>query len=334
MIKDRKTLYKILSLFFLSVFVVSILYVLCNLPGRNLLQSDWAAGDAAYKRISYEGATYKYREEYINILCLGVDKEEAMDTRNDEDNSVGQADAIFLVSIDVKRDEIHVLSIPRDTMVNLYMYDGDGNYKGTRSGQLTLQYAYGNGQEFSAQLVSQRVAELLNYIPIHGYVAINLESLLAINEAIGGVDITMDEDYTLLDPAFTKGATIHLEGQQLYQYIHGRDITVRGSSYTRINRMKQYMKAFYEKAKVVLAEDVSGIIPIFEAVEKDMVTSLTGTDIVYLATEAMGSSFLDENMYWLPGEPVRGEMYEEYYPDQIAITEMILDLFYERLTNQ
>lgn len=334
MIKDKKLLYKIISVVCLLIAIGSVLYVASNLFGKKYLQSDWVAGDTAYKRIGYEGATYKYKDELVNILCLGIDKEEAMDTRNDEDNSVGQADAIFLVSIDVKQDVIQVLSIPRDTMVDLQMYDGNGNYLGVRNGQLTLQYAYGDGQEFSAQLTSQRVAELLNYIPIHGYVAINLESLLTINDAVGGVDIAMDDDYTLLDPSFTKGSTIHLEGQKLYQYIHGRDITVRGSSYMRINRMKQYIKAFYEKVKVVLAEDVSAILPLFETIEKDMVTSLTGKDIVYLATEALDCTFSDDKMYWLPGEPVRGEIYEEYYPDEIAITEMVLDLFYERLTNQ
>ena len=331
--KDKKQLYKIISIVCLAVAIGSILYVVYNLVEKNYLQSDWVAGDAAYERIGYKGVTYKYRDDFVNILCLGIDKEEAMDTRNDEDDSVGQADAIFLVSIDVKQDVIQVLSIPRDTMVDLQMYDGKGNYLGVRNGQLTLQYAYGDGQEFSAQLTSQRVAELLNYIPIHGYVAINLESLLTINDAVGGVDIAMDDDYTLLDPSFTKGSTIHLEGQKLYQYIHGRDITVRGSSYMRIDRMKQYIQAFYEKAKVLLAEDVTTILPLFEAIEKDMVTSLTAKDILYLATEALDCIFVDDNMYWLPGDPVRGEMYEEYYPDEIAITELVLDLFYERLTN-
>ena len=147
MIKDKKQLYKIVSLVCLLVAIGSMLYVVFNLSGKDYLQSDWVAGDAAYKRITYEDVTYKYRDELVNILCLGIDKEETMDTRNDEDNSVGQADAIFLVSIDMKRDEIQVLSIPRDTMVNLQMYDGGGDYMGMRSGQLTLQYAYGNGQE-------------------------------------------------------------------------------------------------------------------------------------------------------------------------------------------
>lgn len=323
--KNKSVLLTTIVCFFTVVFIFTIY----NKLGKNGLTSDWVAGDPAFQRIHFENVEYRYRDEWINILCLGIDKEEEMDTRNDEDNSVGQADAIFLVSIDVKNHKIQVLSIPRDTMVNLEMHDGNGKYIGMRSGQITLQYAYGDGQELSANLMAKRVAELLNYIPIHGYVAINLESLLTINDAVGGVDMTMDEDYTLLDPSFTKGATVHLEGQKLYQYIHGRDITVRGSSYTRISRMKQYMMAFYEKAKDVLAEDLSVIPTLFDVIEKDMVTSLSNDEILYLATEALKCNFLDENMYWLPGEPVRGEIYEEYYPDVIETAEMVIELFYK-----
>lgn len=312
-----------------AVVIISGFYILYRQLGKQELKSEWVAGDPLYQSIRYEDTEYEYREELINFLCLGVDKEEEMDIRNDEDDSIGQADAVFLVTLDTKSHDIQVLSIPRDTIVMLQMYDRQGKQRGTRPGQLTLQYAYGDGQEFSAELMSKRVAELLNFIPIHGYVAINLESLLTINDAVGGVDMTMDDDYTLLDPSFTKGATVHLEGQKLYQYIHGRDITVRGSSYTRINRMKQYMMAFFEKAKVTLKEDVSIVLPLLDALKKDMVTSLSADEITYLATEALQCSFLEENMHTIPGNPVRGEEYEEYYPDAVGIAELVIELFYE-----
>lgn len=330
MTKDRGCIAKIASIIlFCCVIGAGIFYLLYSQSGKRTLLENWVAGDTRYLTVRYEEEQYVYCEGMINILCLGIDKEEAMDTRNDEDNSVGQSDAIFLVSVDTKKNAIQLLSIPRDTMVELEMYDGNGEYLGNRTGQITLQYAYGDGQEKSAMLMTNRVSELLNYIPIHGYVAINLESLLRINDAVGGVDITMDDDYTLLDSSFTKGATVHLDGEKLYQYIHGRDITVRGSSYTRINRLKQYMMAFFEKAKVVLHEDTSVVIALLEELEKDMEISLTNDEIVYLVSEVLSCSFSNEDIHTLPGEPVRGEEYEEYYPNRLEIAEMILELFYE-----
>lgn len=313
----------------LALVVIGIVYLIYQQFGKYHLLKDWVAGDERYLTVLYEDEEYRYQDDFINILCLGIDKEEPMDTRNDEDNSVGQSDAIFLVSLNIKEDTIQLLSIPRDTIVDLEMYDGNGNYLGQRAGQITLQYAYADGQEKSADLVTQRVAELLNYIPIHGYAAINLESLLRINDVIDGVDITMDEDYTLLDPSFVEGATIHLEGEKLYQYIHGRDITVRGSSYTRINRLKQYMMAVYEKVKVELKEDMSFVVPLLTELEEDMIVSLTNDEMLYVLGEALACEFSEENVYTLPGEPVRGEVYEEYYPDRIKIAEMMLELFYE-----
>ena len=308
---------------------VGILYLIYTQVYRNSLFQDWVAGDERYLTISYDNKQYTYQENFINILCLGIDKEEAMDIRNDEDNSVGQADAIFLVTLDTKKNAIHMISIPRDTMVELQMYDGNGLYAGSRKGQITLQYAYGDGMKKSADLTAKRVTELLNYIPIHGYVAINLESLLRINDLVDGVDITMDEDYTLLDPSFEKGTTIHLEGKKLYQYIHGRDITVRGSSYTRIHRLKQYMMAFFDKAKIILREDISVVKPLLEELEKDMIISFSDDEIMYLITEVLSSDFFEEKIYTLPGEPVRGEIYEEYYPNVLEITELVLELYYK-----
>ncbi len=43
--------------------------------------------------IDYHGTTYQYRKDIVNILCIGVDKEEAMWERDDDGGSVGQADA-------------------------------------------------------------------------------------------------------------------------------------------------------------------------------------------------------------------------------------------------
>ena len=59
--------------------------------------------------IDYHGTTYQYRKDIVNILCIGVDKEEAMWERDDDGGSVGQADAVFLVSLDFEHSNIRIL---------------------------------------------------------------------------------------------------------------------------------------------------------------------------------------------------------------------------------
>ena len=73
--------------------------------------------------IDYHGTTYQYRKDIVNILCIGVDKEEAMRERDDDGGSVGQADAVFLVSFDFEHSNIRILAIPRDTMVSIVACD-------------------------------------------------------------------------------------------------------------------------------------------------------------------------------------------------------------------
>ena len=52
---------------------------------------------------------------------------EAMWERDDDGGSVGQADAVFLVSFDFEHSNIRILAIPRDTMVSIVACDENGN---------------------------------------------------------------------------------------------------------------------------------------------------------------------------------------------------------------
>lgn len=287
------------------------------------------AGDKTYASIVYDEKTYTYRDDVINILCLGIDKEEAMAERGERDNSMGQADAIFLVSFDLKNQDIRVISVPRDTMVMIEMYRVDGTLMGALNGQLTLQYAYGDGQELSATKTAERLSEKLCYLPINGYVAINFESLIAINDAIGGVDITMDDDYTWIDASFVKGTTVHLEGEKAKSYVRGRDTTQYGTALTRMNRLKTYMLTFVEKAETVIKDDMSLPVRLMEELAPYIETSLSSEEIAYLASQAIKCSFLEENMYTLPGEMIHGVYYDEYYLDDDAVAALVVDLFYE-----
>lgn len=314
--------------------VIVLVFFGCYLYGKkslskNILPQEGIAEQTAYETMTYQGKEYVYRENLLNILCMGIDKEEQMAVRNDAENSVGQADAIFLVSLDLEKDEVRVLAIPRDTMVTLQMYDGNGYYMGSGIGQLTLQYAYADGMEKSANLMVSQVSSIMNQIPINEYAAINVYSLWNLNEAIGGIDMVMDEDYTMFHPEFKKGAVVHLSGNTLECYIRGRDIETAGSAYTRMHRLKQYMLAYFEKAKVELKEDVTLPFRVLDVLEKDMETSITADEIIYLVSEALSCSFSEENMYTLPGEQVRGLVYEEYYVDESALEALIVELFYE-----
>ena len=313
------------------IIVVLVLTGICGnyFYGKSCLSRNVVPYPVDVENINFNGKNYRYRDGLINILCMGIDKEEQMALRNDVGNSVGQADAIFLVSIDVEKKEIRALAIPRDTMVTLQMYDDAGSYIGSGMGQITLQYAYGDGMEKSAQLMVSQVSQLLYNIPINGYAAINVRSLWSLNDAIGGVDMYMEEDYTLLNPAFEKGKVVHLTAKLLENYIRERDSDMPGTAYTRIHRLKQYMLAYFAKAKIALKEDVMLPFRALKALEKDMETDIVAGELMYLVTKVLGCSFSESNLYTLPGTQMQGTEYEEFYLEGIKAEELIVNLFYE-----
>ena len=281
--------------------------------------------------VIWNGKEYRYREGIVNILCLGIDRATDLTEYDVSGNRIqnGQSDAILLVSIDTENGQIRVLAVPRDTMVILSLYSAEGLFKGNIDGQITLQYAYGDGVEQSCELVRQRTEELLFDIPIQRYAAINLRAIATINDAVGGVELTISEDYTDIDPDFKEGATIRLEGDQALDFIRYRETSVAGSALTRLNRQKQYMSAFAAQAKDAVRADITMPIHLLKALEADMLTDISADEMLYLLTETAELSFSDEDIYILPGDIVDGKIYEEYEPDEEEIRQLVLELFYE-----
>ena len=151
------------------------------------------------------------------------------------------------------------------------------------------------------------------------------------NAAIEGVDVTMDADYTDLNPAFKQGETVHLTEKLLENYLRKRNVEEAGSAYTRMHRQKQYMLAFFETAKSRLRTDVTLPLRLLDVLEKDMETDVTIPEVAYLISQGLKCSFSNENIYTLPGEQIQGEVYEEFHLDQEALESLIIELFYEEI---
>lgn len=283
-----------------------------------------------YETIVYQDEEYTYRDDVINILCMGIDKLEAMGVRNPDDSSLGQSDAIFILSIDLAEEKIRLIAVPRDTMVTLQMHRADGTFVGEKEGQITLQYAYGDGADLSAQLMAKQVSSIMGNIPIHAYLAVNVRTLWVLNTAIGGVDVVMDADYTKFNPAFIEGETVHLEGNLMENFIRERDKRDQNGAYTRMHRMKLYMMAFFEKAKTMVKEDMTLPLQMLSLLENDITMNLSVDEMLYLITEGINCSFLAEDMYTLPGENLLVNKYMEFRLDEEGVQKLVVDLFYEK----
>ena len=270
--------------------------------------------------LRYQGKTYAYKEDVMTFLCMGIDK--SGETKASADlHRGGQADALFLAVMDPGEKKISVIGVNRDTMAELFVYDEEGNYLGREIGQIALQHAYGDGMEESCERTVEAVSNLFYGIPIHGYFAMNMDVIIPLNEAVGGVDVVIGEG----------DEKVHLEGQEAYSFVRNRDMYAPHSAEQRLERQKQYLEAFALRAKKAVAQDLTLPAKLYGEILPYMVTDISASEAVYLATQAVSYTFGQEDLYSLQGEIRMGEQFEEFYPDETALYELILQVFYEEV---
>lgn len=246
-----------------------------------------------------------------------------------EGTNGGQADALFLLVLNPRKKEMDLIGINRNTMTQIDMYSDTGVYIDTITAQICVQHGFGNGMEESCVYQKEAVSRLFYGLPIHGYAAVNLNATAPLNDMVGGVDVTVLEDMTSESPLLEKGKQVHLEGDDALTYVRWRDTDAFASADKRLERQMQYLEGFVEKAKSSAKEDIFNIARLYRAASPTMVTDVTVDKAVYLASQSLDYRGSPNSFYVLEGVTVMGERFEEYYIDETALYEMILEIFYE-----
>ncbi|HEY4602060.1 MAG TPA: LCP family protein [Cerasibacillus sp.] len=157
----------------------------------------------------------------INILLLGVDARAG---------DRGRSDTMILMSLNPKTDRMIMMSIPRDTYVNI---------PGRGMDKINHAYAFG-GTELSINTVE----EAFN-VPLHFYARVNMEGFQQGVDAIGGVNVNNEFEFSQGGKHFPKGE-IHLNGDDALNYIRMRKKDPRGDM-GRNDRQRQVIAAAMKK---------------------------------------------------------------------------------------
>lgn len=269
--------------------------------------------------ITYNGEKYEYNYNLRNILFIGVDNSSEM--QEYEEGYAGQADCLILLSADKDKKQTTLLEISRDSMTDVEVYGQDGTSLGPKRMQITAQYAYGDGKRQSCQLTSEAVSRLLYEIPIHSYVAMNMDGIVEVTELIGGVRITVPEDYTHIDPLFEKGATLVLNGEQAERYVRYRDVNQTGSNMQRMERQTEFLKAL---AIQLSGKSISWYQKLLDEADEYIVTDITLDEMEVLKEYPM-----DEEVQIVPGEVRQGEKHDEFIVNNEKLKEIVIKLFYK-----
>ena len=280
------------------------------------------------KTIKYNGKTYVYNENMIYVAFMGIDSNQ-LDAIPGIDHSAGQSDVNMLIAVDTESGKISLLIIPRDSLVDVNIYNSEGKRIGISNIQLCLSYAYGDGRETSCENVLESMERILYGIEIENYYALDLGGIAALNDAVGGVEVTCLDT---LNGVYYEGQTMTLWGKTAQRYVQHRDTSVFNSDSMRRARQIQYAKAFAAKLFSVIKQDFSKVSEIYSIAGDYACTNFDISRVTYLASlivEKYDSfSIKDEDIYTLPGEAEMNGNFMAIELDRDAVFETVLKVFY------
>lgn len=193
------------------------------------------------------------KNEPFSVLLLGVDQ---------RSGDVGRSDSIIVMTVNPKKESIHMVSIPRDTRTEIIG-------KGFQD-KINHAYAFG-GVEMSMATVENFLD-----IPIDYFIQVNMEGFKEIVDAVGGVTVNNDLDFTYEGVHFPKGE-IELNGEEALKFSRMRYEDPRGD-FGRQQRQRQIIQAIIKEGASL--NTLINYGDIFEALGKNIRTNLTFDEMV------------------------------------------------------
>ena len=279
--------------------------------------------------ISHNGQSYQYNKNIRTYLFLGIDTDEPVHKAEDG-ISGGQSDAMFLLVEDREKGKLSIISIHRNTMTTVKMYDKSGEYVGDGTLQICLQHGYGDGERTSCQRTMDCVSNLFFNIPIHGYISLNMGGIGLLNDAIDGVEVTVLQDIEdeNRNVHLVQGETKVLNGDEAYVYVRSRETSEFDSASDRLKRQEQYLNGLLPQMQRKI-KGVSSAASIYKKAEDYLYSNI---DYARMADEMADMSYdSSQDMHSVPGEVVMGEQFEEFHVDEEGLYQLILDVFYDKV---
>lgn len=231
-------------------------------------------------------STFGYRvTRPVNILVLGIDR--VLEPENDDIFS-GRSDTMLLVHVDPIKQAVNVLSIPRDTQVEI---PGYGVFKVNQA-----------NAEGGALLAAQTVNQNFGDVQIDRYVRVSTDAFRELVDLLGGVEVYVPQPMKYQDN--TQKLTIDLEqgwqtlnGEQAEQFARFRKDAF--GDIGRVQRQQQLIRAL--KDRLINPTIVTKVPQIIELMQSYIDTNLTFEEMVALANLGIGLEKDNFRMVMLPG---------------------------------
>ena len=193
---------------------------------------------------------------YRNIAILGID------SRDDTYSKGNRSDCIIIASINNDTKQVKMVSVYRDTYVQIEGYGLD---------KITHAYSYG-GAELALNTLNTNLD-----LNIEEFVVVNFEAVKEAVDDIDGVTMQITDEEVSHIPGIEKAGTYNLTGEQALAYARIRH--AEGGDYKRTERMRDVIAAIVEKVKTF---NISQINKFIDNILPKVYTNITAADIFTL----------------------------------------------------
>lgn len=171
-----------------------------------------------------------------NIALFGVD------SKTDK----GRSDSIMILTLDQLNKKMKITSIMRDSYVNI---PGKGMDK------INHAYAFG-GPELAIKTINENFG-----LNINKFITVNFDSLGAIIDSLGGVQLKITEEEVSKIPGINSNGVHTLTGEQALAYARIR--YAKGGDYQRTQRQRNIIQSIYESFRYTELSDYPKLISSF-----------------------------------------------------------------------
>jgi hypothetical protein len=182
--------------------------------------------------------------------------------------------------------------------------------------------------------IQARINEDINYIEnwtllgdirIDHYFALNMDGIALVNDAVGGVTVTITDDFSGVDSSLQKGE-VTLLGEQALTFVQTRKNVGTQLNISRMERHRGYMDGLLQAITAKMEKSGTFIAELYGKCADYIVTNCSVNVISGLMERCSDYQLVE--IVSPKGENVLGKEYYEFYLDEAALSELVLRLFY------
>ena len=208
---------------------------------------------------------------YRNIAILGID------SREDSYSKGNRSDCIIIASINNDTKEVKLISVYRDTYVQIEEHGLD---------KITHAYSFG-----SAELALNTLNTNFD-LNITEFVTINFDAVKEIIDSIGGISMVITDEEVRHIPGISQAGVYNLSGEQVLAYARIRH--AEGGDHKRTERMRDVLAQTVNKVKTFDAIQLNSLV---DTLLPKVYTNISSSEIISLIP-SISSYKVKESIGW------------------------------------